>query len=58
MKKVRELEDCEHYPLCQHLQRRACDMPSVLLLTAMEIEAESVCCECHDFEQKETSRMT
>jgi hypothetical protein len=29
-------------------------MPSVLLLTAMEIEAESACCECHDFEHKET----
>lgn len=28
-------------------------MPSVLLLTAMEIEAESVCCECRDFEPKE-----
>ena len=33
-------------------------MPSVLLLTAMEIEADSACCECRDFEPKETSRMT
>jgi hypothetical protein len=33
-------------------------MPSVLLLTAMEIEAESVCGECHDFEPNETLKMT
>ena len=58
MEKIREPEDCEHYPLCKHLQKRARDMPAVLLLIAMQIEADSVCGGCHDFEPNEALKMT
>ena len=58
MEKIREPEDCKHYPLCRHLQTRARDMPTVLLLIAMQIEADSVCCECDDFEPNEVFKMT
>jgi hypothetical protein len=58
VEKIREPEDCKHYPLCKHLQTRVGDMPTVLLLFAMQIEADSVCCECHDFELNEESKTT
>ena len=58
VEKIRDPEDCKHYPLCKHLQTRARDMPTVLLLIAMQIEADSVCGECHDFEPNEKLEMT
>ena len=58
MEKIREPEDCKHYPLCKHLQTRARDIPAVLLLIAMQIEADSVCCECDDFESNEELKKT
>ena len=58
MEKLRELKDCEHYPLCKHLQGKVRHMPSILLLNAIEIEAELICGECQDFEQKETLKKT
>jgi hypothetical protein len=58
VEKIKEPEDCEHYPLCKHLQSRARDIPTVLLLIAMQIEADSVCGECDDFEPNEGSKTT
>ena len=58
VEKVREPEECKHYPLCKHLQTRVREIPTVLLLIAMQIEAESVCCECDDFEPNKGSKMT
>lgn len=56
MEKVRDPADCEHYPLCQHLHAGARDIPVVLLMIAMQIEAESVCRRCPYFEAKETKK--
>jgi hypothetical protein len=55
MTELNDSDDCEQFPLCEHLQKYVGDESAGLLMAALQMESEKRCGECPHYKVKNES---
>jgi hypothetical protein len=55
MTELNDPDNCEQFPLCEHLHKYVGDESAVLLMAAMQMKFESLCGKCPHYQAKNES---